>query len=106
MENLIVQCQQRVGVVREEPVALEVVAGVLGGLLDVDPVSLECRGKPVDGRETETERSRDGGANERRPGFADQRPEKRDAGHEIAGHHAQGKVREPRAGERERERCG
>ena len=44
MQDGVVQCEQWIGAVREEPVVLEVVARIFGGLLDVDPVALECRG--------------------------------------------------------------
>ena len=105
-QNDVVQREQWVGVAREEPVVLEVVAGIFGGLLDVDPIALEGRREPVDGGEAETQHAGERGTKQRRPGFVDQSPEQRDAGHEIAGHYAQGKVREPRASEREGERRG
>ena len=40
-QDHVVQCEHRIGVVREEPVVLEVEAGIFGGLADVDPVALE-----------------------------------------------------------------
>jgi hypothetical protein len=73
-QDLVVQREQRIGVVREEPVVLEVVAGIFGGLFDVDPIALECRGEPVDGGEAETQHWRLR-REERGPGFVDQSPE-------------------------------
>ena len=84
--------QARVGIVREEPVVFEVVAGVFRGLLDVDPIALEGRREPVEGGEAEAERARERGAKQRRPGFVCDGPEERDTGQQIGGHDAERKV--------------
>src|ERR1700689_4537843 len=98
--------EQRIGVARKEPAVLEVVAGILGGLDDVDPMALDCCGHPVDGGETEAEHSGDGGAKYWRPGFVDDGPEKRGAGEQIAGDDAEWEIGEPCAGKRDGERDG
>ena len=59
------QREERIGVSGEGPVVLEVIAGIFGGLANVDPMTLESRGEPVDGGETETEQSGDSSAEKR-----------------------------------------
>ena len=97
------QREKRIGVAREEPIVFEVVAGIFGGLANVDPMALEGGREPVDGGETETEDRGDCGSEERGPGFVDDGPEERDAGEQVAGDDAEREVREPCAGEREGE---
>src|ERR1700722_3941809 len=96
--------EQRVSVVREEPTIFEVVAGVLRGLDDVDPMALDGCGNPVDGGEAEAEDGGDSGAEYWRPGFVDDGPEERGASKKVSGDHSEWEIRKPCAGKGDGER--
>jgi hypothetical protein len=105
-QDYVVQREKRIGVSGEEPIVFEVVAGIFGGLANVDPMALEGRGEPVDGGETEAKNGGDCGAKKRGPGFVDDSPGEGDTREQVSGDDAEREVREPCAGEREGERDG
>jgi len=105
-QDNVVHGEDRVGVVREEPAVLKVVAGILSGLTDIDPMALEGGWNPVDGGETEAERGGDGGAKYWGPGFVDDGPEERGAGEQVAGDDSEWEIGEPCAGKGDGERDG
>ena len=90
----------------EEETVLDSESRVVRGLANVHPALLPGGGNEIKASESDAESGSGGSAQDRRPGAAKNRENQRNGGEQVAGHHAERGVREPRAGDDQGQRRG
>ena len=102
----IVQFEIGIGMPAEEETIFNREARVVGGLADLHPALLDGSGNEVDGAESEAESGSGCGAKDRSPRTLKQRDGEGHSGEQVAGHHAERRIREPGTGDDQGEQCG
>ncbi len=95
----VMQFESLAGVAGEEPTVLDLIAGIINDLVDVDPALLEGCGDEVKRGEAKSQGDCERCAQHRSPGVPKQRQSKGECGEQIAGDDAERGVGKPGSGE-------